>query len=161
MGEKSTGIKTTNADTYVATFLASEEAEGKQRVVQIISLTAGKVDSSLGSPARTVSFNDSSDISTLTGNIEVGDNYYLACYVRHSQLNGSCLVTPVLCDNNGTPMGLLESKKSQVQLTVTSGIDYFSKCLSWEVAGTGAWKINAYISDLSVGNSIQLWCYTF
>jgi len=161
VSESAVGIKTVGADTYVAAYTAAEQADGKTRVVQIISLTAGKVDSSLGSPTRSVSSNDSADISALTGDIEVGDNYYLACYVRHSQPTGSCLVTPILCDNQGTPMGLLESKRSQVQLTVTSGIDYFSKCLSWEVAGAGAWRINAYISDLSVGNSIQLWCYTF
>lgn len=159
--ERAVGIKTVGADTYVAAQNAAEQAEGKTRVLQIVSLAAGKVDSSLGSPARTCSTNDSSDLTTITGDIDVGDNFYLACYLRHSQSTGSCLVTPILCDGAGTPMGLLESKRSQVQLTVVSGTDYFSKCLSWEVAGVGAWKIYPHVTDISTDNTVNLWCYTF
>jgi hypothetical protein len=159
--ERAVGIKTVGADTYVAAQNAAEQAEGKTRVLQIVSLAAGKVDSSLGSPARTLSTDDSSDLTTITGDIAIGDNFYLACYLRHSQSDGSCLVTPILCDDAGTPMGLLESKRSQVQLTVTSGTDYFSKCLSWEVAGAGAWKIYPYVTDISIDNTVNLWCYTF
>jgi hypothetical protein len=161
MAERGTGIKTTGADTYVATFDASEQGDGHSRVVQVISLTAGKVSPTMGSPTRSVSSNDSLNMTTISGNINVGDNSYFACYLRHSQPNGYCLVTPLLCDDNGTVMGSLESKASRVMLPVASGSNYMSPCLSWPVLETGAWTIYPHVTDLSSGNSISMWCYTF
>jgi hypothetical protein len=159
--EKSVGIKTTGADTYVAAFSAAEQAEGQNRVVQIISLAAGKVSSSLGAATRSVSSNDSLDMSLITGDMVVGDNSFFACYLGHSQSNGSCLVTPLLCDNDGLVIGTLESRVSRVMLPVVNGAKYMSNCLSWPILETGAWKIYAHITDLSGSNVVDIWCFTF
>jgi hypothetical protein len=159
--ERGTPIKTTGGDTQVATFRASEDFQGQERVVQIISITSGKTDEDLGSPDRTVSSNDSLDITTISGNVMAGDNSYLACYVRHSQPDGYCLVTPLLCDNDGVVMGTLDSKSSKVMLPVASGTAYISNCLSWRILETGAWKIYPHVADLSDSNSVEMWCYTF
>jgi hypothetical protein len=161
MTERATGIKTTGADTFVATAEASEQAEGKTRLILIISLAAGKVSSSLGAATRSVPSNDSLDMSLITGDIVVGDNSFFACYLGHSQSNGSCLVTPLLCDNDGLVIGTLESRVSQVMLPVVSGTKYMANCLSWPILETGAWKIYAHITDLSSSNTIDIWCYTF
>ena len=159
--ENSVGIKTTGADTYVAAFTAAEQAEGKSRVVQIISLTSGKMDPLVGSPTRGVSVNDTLDITTVTGSVSVGDNAYFACYLRHTQPAGSCLVTPLLCDDGGTVVGCLPSKISRVMLPVASGTNYISNCLSWPVMETGAWKIYPHVTDLSLSNTVDMWCFTF
>lgn len=159
--ERGTGIKTTGADTYVATFRASREVAGQERVVQIISLTSGKVSDSLGDSTRSVSVDDSMDVTTLSGSVPIGDDAYLACYLRHSQPNGQCLVTPLLCDNNGTVMGTLHSKTSKVMLPVASGSNYLANCLSWPILETGAWSIFPHVSDLSQSNTVDLWCFTF
>lgn len=159
--ERGTPIKTTGGDTQVATFRASQDVEGQERVVQIISLTSGKANESLGPPTRAVSTNDSMDITTISGNVLSGDNAYLACYVRHSQPDGYCLVTPLLCDNDGVVMGTLDSQASKVMLPVASGTNYLASCLSWPILETGAWRIYPHITDLSGSNSIDLWCFTF
>jgi hypothetical protein len=161
MTERATGIKTTGADTYVATADASEQADGKTRVIQIISLAAGKVSSALGIATRSVSSNDSWDMSLITGDMVVGDNSFFACYLGHSQNNGSCLVTPLLCDDDGLVIGTLESRTSRVMLPVVNGTKYMASCLSWPILETGAWKIYAHITDLSDSNTIDIWCYTF
>ena len=159
--ERGTPIKTTGGDTNVATFRASEDFQGQERVVQIISMTSGKVSEDIGSPDRSVSVNDSLDITTISGNVLAGDNSYMACYLRHSQSNGQCLVTPLLCDNNGVVMGSLESKSSKVMLPVASGGYYLANCLSWPILETGAWKIYPHVTDLSDSNSVEMWCFTF
>jgi hypothetical protein len=159
--EKSTGIKTTGANEYVATFKASESAEGHDRVIQIVSIASGKIDESLGSPTRNISSNDSMDITTISGNITIGDNSYLAVYPRHSQSNGSCLITPLLCDNEGVVIGCLETKSSSVMLPAASGTNYIANCLSWAVIETGAWKLYPHVSNLSSSDTIDLWCYVF
>ena len=159
--ERGTPIKTTGGDTQVATFRGSEDFQGQERVVQIISITSGKTNEGLGSPDRTVSIDDSLDITTISGSITAGDNSYLACYIRHSQPDGYCLVTPLLCDNDGVVMGTLDSKPSKVMLPVASGSHYLSNCISWPILETGAWKIYPHITDLSYSNSVDVWCYTF
>jgi hypothetical protein len=159
--ERSTGINTRNANEYVATFLASEQAEGHDRVIQIISITSGKIDESFSSPSRTVSSDDSLDISTVSGNVVVGDNAYFACYVKHSKDRGNCLITPILCDNEGKAIGILPPKKSEVLLTLYSGSSYFSPCLSWDVKDTGCWKVFPHVSGLSDGDIVDIWVFTF
>lgn len=159
MAEKSTGIRTTGADTYVATQDASEQAEGHNRQLQIITLTAGKIDSGLSRLA--VSSNDSMDVTAVSGSLLVGDNAHLACYVEHSLSNGSCLVTPLLCDNDGVVLGYLPSKTSSVQIPVEKSGKYLSICLSWEVMATGSWKLFPLVSSLSNGNSVDVYAYTF
>lgn len=162
MAERSTGINTRNADEWVATFSAAEQADGRTRVVQIVSLTSGKIDSVVGAADRTVSTNDSLNITTFSGNIIVGDNSYLACYVEHSVVTGSCNITPLLCDNQGQVVSTLPTKVSQVVLPTQSGSgNYLTPCLSWDIKGTGAWKIYPHVYNLSAGNTVDLRCYTF
>jgi hypothetical protein len=161
MSEKSVGINTRNADAYVAAFEAAEQADGYTRNIQIVGLTAGKIDQNLGDPDKIVSSNDSNNITTITGSIETGDNAYCAIYPRHSQSAGSCVVTPLLCDNQGTVVGMLDSKYSNVPITMYSGSDYISKPLIWDIKSTGAWKIYVHISELSDSNTVKLWIYTF
>lgn len=160
MSEKSVGIDTRNADTWVAAFEASETAEGHSRQIQIISMTAGKIDEFVGPATRSVSSDDSLDITTVSG-IEVGDNAYLACFVKHSQEAGSCLVTPLLCDNNDNVVGTLETKQSKVGLPLASGSHYISSSLSWDIKGTGAWKVHPHIYNLSDSNEVSVWAFTF
>jgi hypothetical protein len=159
MAEKSTGIKTTGADTYVATQQAAEQAEGQSRVVQIISMTAGKIET--GVSRLGVSSNDAMDVTSVSGSLVSGDNMYLACYVDHAQSNGSCLITPLLCDNDGSVLGYLAPKVSTVKIPVTKSGKYLSVCLSWEVMSSGAWKLFPLVSELSNGNSIDVYAYTF
>lgn len=159
--ERKTGIRTTGADSYVATFRASEDVDGGERLVQIISMTSGKIDESIGASTRSVSSDDSLDLTTLSGSVQIGDDGYFACYVRHSQKNGQCLITPLLCDNNGVVIGALNSKTSKVMLPVASGSNYIANCLSWPVMETGAWRIFPHVADLSDANSVQMWCFTF
>jgi hypothetical protein len=162
MTERAVGIKTTGADTYVAAFLASEQADGQNRIIQIISLASGKFDATIGAATRSISSSDSLDVSGLLGDIVVGDNAYFACYAKHSRASGSCLVTPLLCDDDGVIVGKLESKKSQVQIALDDGSGhYLSNVLSWNILGTGAWKLYAHVADLSDSNSVDLWCFTF
>ena len=117
MSELATGIVSRNPTDYVATRTAAEQAEGHSRVVQIISMTAGKIESGANSFTRLgVTSNDALDVSSVIATMVAGDNNRLACYVQHSQSNGTCIVTPLLCDANGTPIGVLESKTSRVQV---------------------------------------------
>jgi hypothetical protein len=159
--EKSVGVKTIGADTYIAAFSAAEQAESKSRVVQIIGLTAGKILETPGLATRSVTSDDSADVSAIVGDIEIGDNSYLACYVVHAGLNGSCLLTPLLCDNDGSVIASLDSKVSRVMLPIYNGSGYLSNCLSWPVLETGAWKVFVHVTDLSTSNTIDIWCYTF
>jgi hypothetical protein len=159
--EKSVGIKTTGADTYIATFKAAEEADGRERLIQIISLSSGKISETLGAAPRSVAADDSLDVSGITADFVVGDNAYFACYLKHSEPNGYCLITPLLCDNEGHVIGCLETKASQVKLPILDGSDYLSTCLSWPILETGAWKIYAHVTDLSVSNIVDVWCFTF
>jgi hypothetical protein len=99
VAEKSVGIRTTGADAWVATFLASERADGHVRNVQVVAITAGKIED--GVSRLGVSTDDTLDVTTVSGNLLVGDNNYLALYTSHTQPNGSCLVTPLLCDAEG------------------------------------------------------------
>jgi len=163
MPEKSIGINTSNADEYVAAFEASEQADGHTRAIQIIATTAGKVDETIGSADRTVSSNDSLDVTAVSGNIIVGDNAYFACYLAHSESNGSCLVTPLLCDNDGNVIGTLEPKQSDVNqgIPLVSSSAYLSRCLVWEVMTTGAHKLYPHVYNLSDSNSIDMWCFTY
>jgi hypothetical protein len=159
MTERSVGIKTTGADTYVATFEAAEQAEGQTRVVQIISLTAGKIDSGLS--RLSISSDDLMDVTSVSGSVVVGDNSHLACYVDHTQSNGSCLITPLLCDNDGSVLGYLAPKVSSVKVPVIKSGKYLSSCLSWEIMTTGSWKLFPLVSELSSGNSVDVYAYTF
>ena len=161
MAEKATGITSSNPNAWVATFEASEEAEGHGRLVQIVSLTSGKIDQSVGAPNRTVSTNDSLTITTVSGNILVGDNSFLSIYVEHSQPAGKCLVTPLLCDNDGIVIGSLPSKMSSVGLTLTNATGYLSSCLTWSILSTGSWKIYSHVCELSNSNEVKLWVFTF
>lgn len=161
MSERSLGINTRNADAWVAAFEASEQAEGYTRAVQVVALTSGKIDQNVGEPIRAVSSNDSNDITTFSGNVEVGDNAFCAIYSRHNQSSGSCIITPLLCDNQGTVIGILDSKYSNVPITLYSGSDYISKPLIWDIKSTGAWKIFPHISELSESNTVKLWVFTF
>lgn len=161
--ERGTGIKTTGADTYVATFKASQDVGGQERMVQIISLTSGKITDQVSTPTRSsVSVDDSMDTTTLSGMLQVGDDSYFACYTQHSEQTGQCLITPLLCDNYGNVVGVLNSKKAQVRLPVTvSGGAYLANCVSWPVLETGAWQIFPHVTDLSDSNSVDMWCFTF
>jgi len=161
MAERSTGINTRNPSDYVATFDAAEQAEGQVRLIQIVSLTSGKIDTAKGSPDRTVASNDSLDLTTTSGDVTVGDNAYLACYTEHSQIDGKCFVTPLLCDNDGEVVGMLPSKESKVTITTYSGSNYFSNCLSWEIRSTGAHKVFMHVSELSTGNSVDMRYFVF
>ena len=160
MSESLTGISTVNADAYVATKSAAEVIGGKTGVIQLIGLTAGKIDQSVGSPLRTVSTSDSFDVTTFSGSVLIYDDSFLACYIEHSQLNGSCLVTPLLCDNGGVVIGCLPSRQSQVNLPLQKGSYYISNCLSWDIKDTGAWKGFIHISNLSSSNTVKLWSFT-
>lgn len=159
MTEQATGIKTVGADTYVGTFLASEQADGKTRVIQIISMTAGKIETGLDRIG--VSSDDSWDVTSVSGSLIAGDNNYLGCYVEHTQPSGKCLVTPLLCNNDGIVIGYLPPKISDVKVPVQKSGKYLSICLSWEVMSTGAWKIYPHISGLSDGNSVDVYSYTY
>ena len=157
--ERSTGIKTTGADTYVATSDASEQAESHIRVIQIISMTAGKIET--GVTRSGVSSDDSWDVTTVSGDLIAGDNKYLGCYVEHTQSSGECLITPLLCDSDGIVIGYLPPKLSEVKVPIEKGGKYLSICLSWEVMSTGAWKIYPHVSGLSVNNTVSIDAYTF
>jgi hypothetical protein len=159
--ERGTPIRTTGGDTNVATFTASELVGGQERIVQIISLTAGKIPEFLPPATRSVSSDDTMDITTVSGNVVVGDNSILAVYPQHSQPTGSCLVTPLLCDNGGNVVGCLNTQAAKVMLPVVSGIAYFSPCLTWSIMNTGAWYVYPHISELSSGNDVNIWCFTF
>jgi hypothetical protein len=158
--EQATGIDTSRANAYVATFQASQDADGQTRLVQIISMTAGKIDESVGSATREVISDDSLTLTTVSG-IEVGDNAFLSCYLKHSQETGSCLVTPLLCDNNDNVIGTLETKQSKVGLPLASGSHYLSNSLTWEIMNTGAWKVYPHIYRLSESNEVDVWAFTF
>jgi hypothetical protein len=157
--EKAVGINTRNADQYVAAFVASEQVDGHDRLTQIVSLTAGKVGT--GDFRLSVSTNDSEDVTTISGNLLVGDNNYLVFYTQHIQPNGCCLLTPLLCDSGGTVIGYLPPKLSSVQMPVTVSGKYLSACLSWAVMSTGAYYIYPLITGLSGGNSVDVYAYTF
>jgi hypothetical protein len=161
MAERATGITVKNPTDYVATQLAAEQAEGHSRVIQIISVAAGKIESGSNSSYREVSSDDSYTVTTVSGNIDIGDNAYLSCYIKHSDANGSCLVTPLLCNSEGAVLGHLDPRISSVGLPVASGSYYLAPCLTWNVMSTGAWKLYPHISKLSAGNSIQINSYTF
>jgi|WetSurMetagenome_2_1015567.scaffolds.fasta_scaffold367686_2 hypothetical protein len=159
MTERSVGIKTTGATDYVAAFTASEQADSHNRVVQIIAMTAGKIDTGLSRLG--VAANDSMDITSVSGSLVVGDNSRFACYIEHSQSNGTCLVTPLLCDNDGVALGYLPAKSSSADMSIVKSGKYLSPCLSWEILNTGAWKIHPLIFGLSDGNNIDVYSYTF
>lgn len=161
VSDRAAGINTRNADAWVAAITASEEVNGHERLLQNITVTAGKVSEQLGATTRSVFSNDTLDITTITGSVSIGDDGYFGCYIRHSQSNGSCLVTPLLCDNNGVVMGSLDSKKSYVSLPVASGTNYISNCLVWDIKNTGTWKVFPHIYSLSDSNAIDMWCYTY
>jgi hypothetical protein len=160
MPERSIGITSRAPTDFVAAFTAAEQADGESRLIQIISLTAGKISDTVGAPLRIVSVNDTMDVSTLTGDVIVGDNSYASIYVQHSQPTGSCLVTPLLCDGAGTVIGCLSPKQSQVCLTLQSGTgSYMSSNLNWDVKGSGAIKIFPHVSGISAGDEIKLWVF--
>lgn len=161
MAERATGISTANANEYVATFTASEEAEGQTRLIQIISLAGGKIEAAKPSAMRSVSSDDSYDLTTVSGDLLLGDNAFIACYTEHSELTGNCLITPLLCDNDGVVMGVMPTKKSQVSLPVYGSSNYYSNCLSWEVRETGAWKAYLHVSALSDSNTVELRYFSF
>ena len=162
MSDRSTGIVTRNPTDYVATQDASEQAESHSRVIQIISMTAGKIASGTNSLSRLgVTINDAMDVSSVTATMVAGDNSRLACYVQHSQSNGSCIVTPLLCDATGDPIGTLEPKVSRVMVPVINAGQYLSVCLDWSIMNTGAWYLYFNISQISSGNSVNLYAYTF
>jgi hypothetical protein len=158
--ERSVGLDVRNPNAWVAAFVGAEEADGHERLVQLIALTGGKIDNIVGTPTREVSTNDSFNVATLSGNLTVGDNSALSCYVQHSQLNGSCIVTPLLCDNSGTVIGCLNPQQSRECMTLQSGTGYYiSPNLNWDTKGTGAFKIFPHVSNLSVGNDVKLWVF--
>lgn len=161
MTERSVGINTQNADKWVASFDAAEQAEGHTRVIQIIGLTAGKIGTPVGAATRVVATDDPLDISSISGNLVIGDNSFLACYLRHTSDKGQCLITPLLCDDNGDVIGTLPPKRSTVAVPLLDGVDYVSNCLSWDIKGTGALKAYMHVSNLSNLNTISLWCFTF
>ena len=161
MTERAVGYDARNSTEYVAAFVASEEADGHTRLIQIMSVTAGKVDEDIGDPYRIVSTNDSMDVDSLSGNLEVGDNSYLTCYIHHSEPTGSCLITPLLCDNNGVVVGTLEPRQSNVCLTMQSGTGYYmSNNINWDIKGTGAYSIFPHVSNLSSSNIVKLWVFS-
>jgi len=159
MTNRSVGINTQNADNWVAAITAAEEADGHTRLIQLISVVAGKIDESIGSPARTVASNDSLDITTVSGNVLVGDSSYMSMYIQHSQEDGSCLVTPLLCDNDGVTIGCLDSKVSRVSAPLKTGSYYLSSHLSWDIRETGAYKCFPHIYNLSSSNIIKCWIF--
>jgi hypothetical protein len=161
MTEHATGINTRNATAYVATQVAAEQADGNTRLLQIVSITAGKITGDAYSSTRTVSSNDSLTVTTISGNILVGDNSRLSCYVQHTQSTGSCLVTPLLCGADGKVIGTLETKQSNVMLPLVSGTNYISNCLSWSIMDTGAWYTYTHIYNLSDNNTVTVSSYTF
>ena len=161
MTERALGISTRSATDYVAAFTAAESADGQIRQVQLIGLTAGKIDATVGAAGRIVSSNDAMDITTLSGNTLINDSHYLAIYVQHTQPNGSCLVTPLLCDSTGRVMGSLESKVARVTLPLASGTNYIANCLVWPVLETGAWTVFSHVSNLSSNNTVSVWVFTF
>lgn len=161
MAELSTGITVRSPTDYVATQQAAEQAEGHNRVIQITSMAAGKIEIGNNYSTRSVSSDDGYDMTTVSGSHIVGDNNYLACYVKHASSNGSCLITPLLCNQDGAVMGHLDPKMSTVGLPVASGSYYLAPCLSWNIMQTGAWKLYMHVSRLNAGNSIQLDAYTF
>jgi hypothetical protein len=158
MTERSTGITVRNPTDYIATQLAAEQAEGRSRLIQIVSLAAGKIETGI---SRSVAADDSNDTTTLTGDLTVGDSSYLACYVKHSEASGSCLVTPLLCNVAGAAIGHLPPRYSNVTVPVVSGTAYLSHCLTWEVMTTGAYSLYMHVSQLSAGNTIDLNAYAF
>jgi hypothetical protein len=159
MAEQATGISTRNPDTWVATFEGSEIVGGHTRQIQVVGITTGKIAGGLS--RLSVSTNDSMDVTSVSGSVVVGDNSHLVCYVTHTQNNGACLVTPLLCDNDGVVIGYLPPKISNVKVPVQKSGKYLSICLSWEVMSTGAWKIFPLVSELSDGNSVDVYTYTF
>jgi len=158
--ERSVGINTTNATDYVAAFIASEQADGHSRQIQIIAFTGGKIDSTVGSQTRSVTSNDSDNLEYISDTVAVGDDCYLGCYIKHSEPSGSCVVTPLLCDAGGGVIGVLEPKKS-VAIPVASGSHYLSTCLTWQIMGTGAWRVYPHINKLSESNSVDVWLYSY
>jgi hypothetical protein len=161
VSEQSVGIVTTGANEYVAAFTASQQADGKDRVIQLIAVVAGKIDESVTSPTRSVSSDDSLDMSTVSSPTLIGDERYIGVYIKHSEPDGKCLVTPLLCDNNDAVIGTLETKESKVQLPMASGSHYLSSCLSWEIMSTGAWKCFPHIYNLSDSNAVDVWMFTY
>jgi hypothetical protein len=158
MTERAVGITIRNPTDYIAAQLAAEQVEGHQRLIQVISITAGKIETGIN---RSVSEDDSNDTTTLTGDLTVGDSAYLAAYVKHSEATGSCLVTPLLCNSEGAAIGHLPPRYSNVTVPVVSGTTYLSHCLTWEVMATGAYSLYMHVSQLSAGNTIDLNAYTF
>lgn len=157
MTERATGINTRNANEYVATFEASEQISGSSRLIQIVALSSGKIDSSVSSPLRSVSSSDSSEVTTISGSVSAGDNSFFVCYVDHKEKNGSCMITPLLCDNDGLVIGSLPPKTSKANPYLTKNTYYISSCLIWDVKGSGSWKIFPHVMDLSASNNIKLW----
>lgn len=161
MSEKATGIISRNADAWVATFEAAEQAEGHSRLIQIVSLTSGKIGTSVGAPTRTVASNDSSDTTTFSGSIVLGDNNAIAAYIQHSQSSGNCIITPLICDNNGAVVGGLNPLRSTTILDLKGASNYYlGNTLIWDIKGSGGWKIWPHVSNLSDSNTIKLWIYT-
>jgi hypothetical protein len=158
MTEKAIGISIRSPNEWIAAFEGSEVVDGHPRQIQVVSLAAGKIESGIN---RSVSVDDSNDTTTLTGDLTVGDSSYLAAYIKHSEANGSCLVTPLLCNSGGAAIGHLPPRFSNVTVPVVSGTAYLSHCLTWEVMATGAYSLYMHVSQLSAGNTIDLNAYTF
>jgi hypothetical protein len=159
MVDRAVGISTKNADEYVAAFTAFEQVEGHTRLVQLVGITSGKIPDDIGSPIRTVITDDPLDVTTVSGIMIVDDNSSIVCYAQHSQPDGICLVTPLLCDATKV-VGCLPSKKSQTALGITTSGNYISTGLSWDIKGAGAVSVFPHISGLSAGNSISLWIFS-
>ena len=157
MTERATGINTRNSNEYVATFEAAEQVSGSSRLIQIVALSSGKIDTTVSSPLRSISSSDSLDVTTLSGNINTGDNSFFVCYIDHKEKNGSCVVTPLLCDNDGSIVGNLPPKTSKANPYLIKGTYYISSCLIWDIKGSGSWKLFPHVMDLSASNDIKLW----
>lgn len=128
------------------------------------ALTACRGESSLVSSA------DSFDVTTLTvsgmGAIIVGDKCKLRVMVHQSVSGGSCVITPVIFDQqtSGLFVGVLEPKTFTIATTTpfrtgSGSGNYLSHVQSWDTVG-GAHQIGFHISNITgSGNGVKVYAW--
>jgi hypothetical protein len=167
MAEKAVLVKT----SYMATRDAVEQDDGSHaRVIERVDFASGKFVTPIGNAKRgnssMINAAETLDLTNLpadlTGNlITVGDKSMLCVAVDQSYNTGTCTITPILYDNEGTPgiVGILPSKTFSQAYAFRRGAssgNYPMPVLTWDV--TGAYKIGLHISALTgTGNTVKAW----
>jgi len=155
MGEMSTRVKDDASGDHVGTRDAYEVDEGANaRTIQMVDWAFRHFSFDLGTPLRTVSASDASEISSvpaeITGSkLSVGDKTMLVVAVQYSvssagDEDAAVIVTPILLDGNDDAIGLLPPKKFKGISLSGGGANVLHRQIStvdWNLCVVEAWDV--------------------